>query len=113
METFKTLDIDDYEPQAISNDTIQLDYTPNINVKLLKAIIKWKATDGKPIIYHLISSAEHANNLIWLMNFLDMTCNYRFNLYSSKHNSQVYRPIKVCLYFSCFDVSLFSLNIKN
>lgn len=67
MKTFQTLNNDDYIPQTISNDTITLDITPDIDSSALFATIEWKPTTGGHI---LIFDNKKIYNFIKLMIIL-------------------------------------------
>lgn len=47
-KSFKTLETENYWPQMIQNNTIQVNYVPQNDSKALIAKIKWKPTAGEP-----------------------------------------------------------------
>lgn len=47
-KAFRTLETENYWPQMISNDTIQVDYLPQNDPNALIAKIEWKPTAGEP-----------------------------------------------------------------
>lgn len=46
-KSFKTLELENYWPQMISNDTIQVKYLPQNDSNALIAKIEWKPTAGE------------------------------------------------------------------
>lgn len=48
IKSFKTLEMENYWPQMILNDTIQVEYLPQNNSSALIAQIEWEPTAGEP-----------------------------------------------------------------
>lgn len=85
-KSFGTLETENYVPQMISNDTIEVDYVPIINQNALIARITWEPTAGKLIRSNSwIEQWKSCNDNSEM--FSDMICGYLFALYATKQST--------------------------